>query len=211
MSGGSRVRIGRIGVYSWQPRTDRWTWNGTMFRLHGYAPGAVTPTRALWFAHKHPDSREHAADAVDRACRSGATYVCEHRIVAFDGSEREVVGLGYPTPDTPWSSAGRRGYLVDVTPGDVRADPSRGRGHGIRPLRDEAVAQDVLSALDEHLHLVPEAGMALLEWLSGSRARSVDAIARGLLDAVTGPAGRWRPQRALLAAADPGVLPPPDR
>ncbi|MFC5138583.1 PAS domain-containing protein [Actinomycetospora rhizophila] len=207
------MRVGRVGTYSWQPRTDRWTWNATMFRLHGYEPEAVTPTRSLWVAHKHPDSLDHAREAVDEACRSHSTYVCEHRIVAFDGREREVVALGFPTPDTPRSSAGRRGYLIDVTPGagEEKLDPVRPGWWSVRPIRDEEAAHHALAALDEHLHLSPEGGLALLEWLAVARARSVDAVAGGVLTALGEPWGSRHPRRALLAVVEPDLLPPPDR
>lgn len=207
------MRIGRVGVYSWQPRTDRWTWNATMFRLHGYEPESVTPTRALWVAHKHPASREHARSVVDAAARTHTTYVCQHRIVAFDGREREVVALGYPTPDTPRCSAGRRGYLVDDTPatGTERGEPGWSRRSSVRPVHDEEIVRRALEALTEHLRLGPEAGPALLDWLAVARSRSIDAIAREVLDALARPAGRLHPQRALLAVAEPDLLPPPDR
>lgn len=207
------MRIGRIGAYAWQPRTDRWIWNATMFRLHGYEPEVVTPTRALWAAHKHPERREHALEVVDEACRSHTTYVCPHRIVAFDGVQREVVAIGYPTPDTPWCSAGRRGYLVDVTPGrgTDRLDPARPSWWSMRPIHDEELVHRALGVLTEQLELVPEAGLALLEWLAAARSRSVDALAGEVLDALAAPTGRMRPRRAVLAVAEPDLLPPPDR
>lgn len=205
------MRAGRVGVYSWQPRTDRWTWNPTMFRLHGYQPDAVTPTRALWMAHKHPASREHAQEVLAAACRAHSTYVCTHRIVGFDGRERDVVALGFPTPDTPWSSSGRRGYLLDVTPGEDRVDPAHAGRSSPRPIEDEAAAQRALAALDDHLHISPEAGVDLLAWLAGNGSVSVDAVVHRVVAAVDGPVGRTLPRRALLAVADPDLLPPPDR
>ncbi|MDD7932443.1 hypothetical protein [Actinomycetospora straminea] len=58
---------------------------------------------------------------------------------------------------------------------------------------------------------MPEAGLALLEWLEVARARSVDAVARDLLHDATGPVGRQHPRRTLLAATDPDLLPPAAR
>lgn len=182
-----------------------------MFRLHGYLPESVTPTRALWLAHKHPASREHSQTVLDAACRAHRTYVCHHRIVAFDGQERAVVAIGYPTPDTPWSSNGRRGYLLDVTPGDDRPGGAHPERMSLRPIHDDALARRALAAFGDHLQVSEEAGVDLLSWLAGARSLSVDAVAYKLIASVDGPFGRTRPRRALLESIDPGVLPPPDR
>jgi hypothetical protein len=63
----------------------------------------------------------------------------------------------------------------------------------VRPIHDEEVAHQTLTALGEHLHLSPGAGLALLEWLAVARVRPVDAIAGAVLAALGARDGHRRP------------------
>lgn len=83
-------------MFSWHPPTDRWAWNDAMFRIHGYEPHAVVPTRALLLAHIDPHDRDHAADAVAAAAVRQEPWCLRHRLVTVDGRTREVVSAGGP-------------------------------------------------------------------------------------------------------------------
>src|SRR3546814_2399380 len=53
----------RVGSFRYFRGEDRWEWSDTVARIHGYAPGQVTPTTALVMSHKHPDrSEEHTSE-----------------------------------------------------------------------------------------------------------------------------------------------------
>ena len=46
---------------------QRWEWSDELARMHGYEPGAVTPTTELVLSHKHPDDRRHVQELLGHA------------------------------------------------------------------------------------------------------------------------------------------------
>jgi hypothetical protein len=165
------MRHHRVGEYRWVPRTDTWQWDPGMYGLHGYRPGAVTPSRALLLAHKHPATRARATEVLGDAVSDGRDYVCRNRIVAFDGQVRDVLSIGYAalvrSDESGHGSGQRCGYLLDVTGArhGPAADPPSG------PLGS---AQAVLRA---HLPLTPEAALDLLDHVAAARHVAPAAIA----------------------------------
>ncbi|MDT7742930.1 MAG: hypothetical protein QOE59_2008 [Actinomycetota bacterium] len=107
----------RIGAYSWHPSSDRWTWNDTMFHLHGYAVGGVRPSRALVVAHKHPDDRTLVEHVMADAIGHRLAYTHRHRIVSVDGTVHQVVVVGHPAAPSPRWPPGLllRGWVVHLT------------------------------------------------------------------------------------------------
>lgn len=83
-----------IGTFTWRPRGDAWVWNDAMYRLHGYAPQTVVPTRALVMAHEHPEDRLRVGRTMVAVLRDGGTFTCAHRIVSVDGEVHPVVSAG---------------------------------------------------------------------------------------------------------------------
>ena len=124
----------RIGAYTWHPATDRWTWNDTMYRLLGYRPGQVRPSRALVVAHKHPADRAMVGHVMAEAAAHALPYSHRHRIVSVAGEVLEVAAIGYVADDGRGSSRGVlfHGYLVHLatltpqTPGRSAASVSGG-------------------------------------------------------------------------------------
>ena len=106
----------RIGAYSWHPGSDRWTWNDTMFHLHGYEAGGVRPSRALIVAHKHPDDRVLVEHVMADAVAHRLAYTNRHRIVSVDGTVHTVVAVGHPAAPDPDRGPGLlvRGWLVHL-------------------------------------------------------------------------------------------------
>ncbi len=93
LAGGAPQRVGWFRFFF---ADQRWEWSDEVQRIHGYEPGAVTPTTELVLSHKHPDDRQRVAasieDMVDR--RRGA-FSNRHRVIDTDGT---------------------RGFYIDVAP-----------------------------------------------------------------------------------------------
>lgn len=43
-----------VGQFSWDARSQRWSWSDEMYRIHGYRPVEVTPSIELILSHKTP-------------------------------------------------------------------------------------------------------------------------------------------------------------
>lgn len=181
--------LSRIGAYHWVPTGDQWRWNPAMSMLHGYRPGAVTASRALVLAHKHPADRARAGELAAAVALHGHAYAWRHRILTVEGEVREVVDAGRaelgsaalgPRPCAPPVV---RGYLLDLT---IRRGRPAGVGRRIVEV-DPAVSRAagvVADQLGVHRDLAGE----LLVWLARARKLPVTTIAehvRGAEDAPT--------------------------
>jgi hypothetical protein len=105
-----------VGRFRVELTTDAWWWSDEVYEMHGFAPGEVVPTTALLLAHKHPDDRDRAADALARTARTGKAFGSMHRIVDANGQTRTlaVAARGRrPGPGSPVAELA--GYFVDVT------------------------------------------------------------------------------------------------
>lgn len=124
----------RIGAYTWHPATDRWTWNDTMYRLLGYRPGQIRPSRALVVAHKHPADRAQVEHVMAEAAAHALPYTHRHRIVSITGEVLEVTAIGYLDDGGAARPGGVlfHGHLVHLAtltpPPEIRSITSPGRG-----------------------------------------------------------------------------------
>ena len=122
--------MNRVGAYHWRPGSDRWAWNHTMYRLLGYRPGEVIPSRALVVAHKHPDDRGVVEDTMARSVLNLGAYTCRHRVREEDGDVHHVLAVGYTSLTDGDPHSVLRGYLIDVGgPARSRAERDGLDGH----------------------------------------------------------------------------------
>ncbi len=59
-------------------------WSDEFYRILGYEPGKVRPSRAALVARIHPDDRERVTTAIDEARRDHRAFEVEHRIIVDD-------------------------------------------------------------------------------------------------------------------------------
>ncbi|WP_067465301.1 PAS and ANTAR domain-containing protein [Nocardia amamiensis] len=93
----------------------RWEWSDEVAAMHGYAPGSVTPTTELLLAHKHPEDREHVAEAIEKSVRNAEPFCSRHRIIDTAGSVHHVIVLGDTLTDKNGTVVGTAGYYIDLT------------------------------------------------------------------------------------------------
>lgn len=105
-------RIAHVGSWSWNTGSDEATWTAEMYTIFGRAPERGPATGAELFAHVHPNDRERFAAGYGEAFGGGPSFEFDCRIVAGDGSERTVHGLGRRDPDRPGVYVGT---VQDVT------------------------------------------------------------------------------------------------
>ncbi|GAA5113059.1 PAS and ANTAR domain-containing protein [Alloalcanivorax gelatiniphagus] len=107
-----------VGRYTYRPDTDEWWWSDSMYRIHGFEPGAVVPTTELVMRHISPADVEAAWESREGVVERQEPFSFLHRIVTATGDCRVVLAAGHLDLDdgTPVVS----GHLVDVT--DVRRE-----------------------------------------------------------------------------------------
>ncbi|SDR96283.1 PAS fold-containing protein [Paraoerskovia marina] len=105
----------RVGRFSWNPATSETRWSDGMFRLYGFEPGEVVPTRELAISHKHPEDRERYVELVQMIATTPGDFALWHRIVDTAGTTRYVVATGTAHADDAGVVVRVDGYTVDVT------------------------------------------------------------------------------------------------
>ncbi|MGY6501902.1 MAG: SpoIIE family protein phosphatase [Acidimicrobiales bacterium] len=104
----------RIGVWEWDRSRDVITWDGALAELFGLDPDDAPRTFDEYAALLHPDDRDATASTVQAALERGEPFRVEHRITLPDGTERWILGHGFPT----WEGgelAGLTGVSRDIT------------------------------------------------------------------------------------------------
>lgn len=221
-----------IGTFRWRPAADHWVWNDAMFRLHGYPPRTVTPSRALLLAHKHPQDRDGAADLIAALAVAHTPFCVRHRIVDAEGRTREVVGAGrVPTPRD--RDVELRGFLIPVgAPGapppvigrierveiisESRRADERTAAPAIPPLLPDeaAAAADARHAellrrahdtLVAGLDVDRETAASILSWLANAHEVPPVMVADGIAALPRDPATGRPDLGELLAALDTGA------
>jgi len=90
-------------------------WSDEFFRICGYEPGSIEPSSEIGFQIIHPDDRDRAAEAVNKAVETGRPYEIEKRIVRPDGTVRWVHSIGEITYDRQDQPKTLIGSFQDIT------------------------------------------------------------------------------------------------
>ena len=150
-------RAARIGTWDWNVVTGEASWTDEAWRLFGRPPFSRPVTYDLWIECVHPDDREHAAERVREAFRSG-TYFDEFRVLHADGTIRWVESRA----EAEFAPDGRPIRLIgtaqDVTDRRLIEEKLRHREWELRTLADNT--PDILSRFDRDLkHLFVNAAV----------------------------------------------------
>ena len=105
--------LARLGSWEWDIPTNTMRWSEDLYRLYGVNPAEGMHPNALDLVH--PDDRTLVRDSIDRACREGGSYVCEHRVVRTDGSIRWWENRGTALPDAHGNPLKLFGTVKDIS------------------------------------------------------------------------------------------------
>ena len=76
------------------PEKNPVRWSDEVFRIHGYQPGGIEPSRPALFRLVHPDDRDAVRRSLNHAVREAKPYAIDFRILRPDGSVRNIHGRG---------------------------------------------------------------------------------------------------------------------
>ena len=91
-----------VGSWRFYFADESWEWYPEVERIHGYAPGTVTPTTRLVLSHKHPDDHGHVAATLNEIRRTHRPFSTRHRIIDARG---QIRGHRRRPPACPLQSA----------------------------------------------------------------------------------------------------------
>lgn len=149
------ARAGKVGIWEYDLAEERLVWDEQMCRLYGLAPEQFGGAYDVWRNGLHPEDRERAEAAVQRAIRGEGDFDTEFRVVWPDGSVHHIRGFGLVQRD----AAGRPSRMVgtnwDVTAEKAAADALR---------RSESILQQMFQATPMGFLLVDDRTGAILHF-----------------------------------------------
>jgi PAS domain S-box-containing protein len=137
----------RVGAFRFYFDDQRWEWSEQVQRMHGYQPGAVTPTTELVLSHKHPEDRDLIAQTIDTIRWTGQPLSSRHRIIDTSGKVRSVIVVGDQLHDERGRVVGTQGFYIDATPDE-------------REQQDQMIAQ--LAVIAENRAVIEQAKGVLM-------------------------------------------------
>jgi len=168
----SAEQVANLGGWEWSVGSERLLWSANLYRIFGFEPDQITPTREFVLRHAHPDDRDrllrHSAMIRRAACPPPIEYRIKH------------------------PSGGVRHLRSTITM--VQSD---GRG----ATRIAGAVQDVTDELDGNRGLAAHAAVsrALMDW--GQFDESGTRLLGGLAEALRFVFGAlWIPDGDLLKA-----------
>lgn len=171
----------RVGQFRYWLNEQRWEWSDTVARMHGYEPGAVTPTTDLLLQHKHPEDRAQVAEVLERVIE-GEPFSSRHRIIDTAGQVHWVIVVADRVLDDTGAVTGTTGFYVDVT--DVlQADVSAAVSE---VAESRAVIEQAKGVLMVAYGISAERAFDILVWRSQETNVKVRDVAARFLTAFTG-------------------------
>jgi PAS domain S-box-containing protein len=171
--------LGGLGRYE-IPRTPRepgWFSSG-FYAIVGRDPALRALSREAYLGEVvHPDDREDARAAIERALASRSRYEASHRIVRDDGAVRHVESSGEPIVDEQGLVTGLRGTLHDVT-ARVRSESElQQQGAWLSAILDTAVEAIILIDSRGVIRSLNPAAERLFGWSADEiRGRNVSML-----------------------------------
>jgi PAS domain S-box-containing protein len=105
----------RMGIWSWSAEENRLSWDETMQRLYGLAPGERVTSYQDFLSRVYPEDREFVNATIQHALASGGRLDYEFRILLPDGRIRWIADQGRVLPGPPGGRAGMTGVCMDVS------------------------------------------------------------------------------------------------
>ena len=87
------LSAGGLGTWSWDRHTGTVTWDATMERLYGMAPGTGPTTYDEWATTRDDDAAAVVNQLMAESARTGEPYVFEQSVTWPDGTEQSFDGL----------------------------------------------------------------------------------------------------------------------
>ncbi|GAA2167499.1 response regulator [Pedococcus bigeumensis] len=109
-------RIAKIGSWEWDVVNDVVAWSDELYRIYGITPDeGFVPNYQGFLDRMHPDDREVAAHAVQRALEGDSQFEFDARIFKGDGSIAWIRGRGQVGTDETGAIVRMGGTSQDVT------------------------------------------------------------------------------------------------
>lgn len=107
-------QVAQVGTFEWNIKTGINRWTRELEAMYGLPPGGFRGTQAAWEELVHPDDRQEAVRAVERAMESGA-FEGEWRVIWPDQSVHWLLGRAWVFKDQEGKPERLIGINIDIT------------------------------------------------------------------------------------------------
>ena len=174
----------RVGAFRFYFDDQRWEWSKQVQRIHGYQPGAVTPTTELVLSHKHPEDRDQIAQTIDTIRRTGQPLSSRHRIIDTSGKVRSVVVVGDQLHDKRGRVVGTQGFYIDTTP-DEREQQDQMAARLAAIAENRAVIEQAKGVLMAAYGITADRAFEILVWRSQETNIKLRDLTTRFMDAIS--------------------------
>jgi PAS domain S-box-containing protein len=108
-------RIGRIGNWHLDVASGNLTWSDEIYRIFGYAPGAIQPSYEQFFRMVHPADVMRVKESEQQAFAEGARHSIDHRVLLANGDVRWVHEEAVVARDEFGRAESLSGTIQDIT------------------------------------------------------------------------------------------------
>jgi PAS domain S-box-containing protein len=182
----------RVGWFRFFFDDERWEWSPQVAKMHGYAPGSVTPTTELVLSHKHPDDYRQIADTLALIRQTRQAFSSSHRIRDVQGVVRHVVVVGDQLRNSDGFVVGTHGFYIDVTPAE-RARQDKLTAEVEKITKTRASIEQAKGMLMAIYGIDAQAAFYLLKW----RSQESNVKLRPLADQIVADFGAVAHDEAL--------------
>jgi PAS domain S-box-containing protein len=173
-----------VGAFRFYFGDQRWEWSEQVQRMHGYQPGAVTPTTELVLSHKHPEDRDQIAQTIDTIRRTGQPLSSRHRIIDTSGKVRTVIVVGDELRDERGRVVGTQGFYIDATP-DEREQQDQMTAQLAVIAENRAVIEQAKGVLMAAYGITANRAFDILTWRSQETNLKVRELALRFMAAIS--------------------------
>ncbi|MDR3573454.1 MAG: PAS domain S-box protein [Anaerolineaceae bacterium] len=103
------------GVWEWNLETNENIWSEELWKVYGLEPHCCKESYEVWLETVHPDDRQKAEEAVQKAAREGSEIYAEWRVREGDGTERWLMSRGQPILSSTGRAERYIGTVLDIT------------------------------------------------------------------------------------------------
>jgi diguanylate cyclase (GGDEF)-like protein/PAS domain S-box-containing protein len=151
-----------------EPEMNPVRWSDEVYRIHGYQPGGIEPSRPTLFRLVHPDDREQVQRALNHAVREAKPYDIEFRVIRPDGSVRSIHGRGDiifdPKTHKPVRLVGSVQDVTDRVQAEIQLhNANRDLAEKVQELEQRSKEINLLSEMGGRLQTCKDAEEAYVE------------------------------------------------
>jgi PAS domain S-box-containing protein len=109
-------QIARMGSWEWDLASDKVAWSEETQRLYGRKPEDLGSSMETCLEDRvHPDDRSRVKKIMEESLRTRQPFVCDHRVILPDGTERVMQGRGEILVNEQGEPIKMFGIVQDIT------------------------------------------------------------------------------------------------